>query len=612
VPHTNWTLKYVDSEELVGEGGSPATNAFDTNNNTFWHTQWYSANPPPPHEIQINLGATYNLNGFRYLPPQSQVNGRISQYEFYVSQDGVSWGTAVATGTFANNASEKQTLFSSKTGQYVRLRALTEVNGQAWSAMAELNVLQAGGGPDPKSIEGAWSSIISLPIVAIDMSLLRNGRSLIWQDDNQDDPRGSGANTVAYVWDVATNSLTSVNNPTTDFFCSGHAFLPNGQLFVAGGHDQTDYNGARTAFMFDSSSNTWSQGSSLMANGRWYPTVTALANGEMLVVSGTMTSPSGVNPIPEVWQTNNGGGWRQLGSASLSLPLYPWMHLAPNGKVFNSGSSATTRYLDTSGSGAWSAVANHVYTAEREFGSSVMYDPGKIIVMGGGWTPTNTAEIIDLNVPNPSWQSVSSMAFARRHMNATLLPDGKVLVTGGSSSPDNDATLAVYTAEMWDPATRIFRPMAAMQVPRMYHSTTVLLADGRVLSAGGGRPAATGTTDQRNADIYSPPYLFQANGSAAVRPVITSVSATNVTYGQQFTVSTPSAATITAVNWIRLSSTTHTFNESQSINHLGFTQAAGQLSVTVPSSPAVCPPGYYMLFILKNGVPSISNLMHIQ
>jgi hypothetical protein len=449
------------------------------------------------------------------------------------------------------------------------------------------------------------------------MSLLPDGRVLLWQDDSQYEPRGSSPYTVAYVWDIAANSFMSVDNTTTDLFCSGHAFLPNGQILIAGGHDGSAHNGTRTAYLFDPNSNTWTLSSSLMANGRWYPTVTSLANGEMLVSSGDMTSSTGVNPIPEVWQTNIGGGWRQLGNASLALPLYPWMHLAPNGKIFNSGPGVTTRYLDTSGTGAWSVIGDHVNTSDRNYGSSVMYDDGKVIVMGGGppggVAPTNTVEIIDLNAPTPYWQSVSPMAYARRNMNATLLPDGKVLVTGGSSSNGfNDARLAVLAAEMWDPAAKSFSTMASMQVPRMYHSTTVLLPDGRVLSAGGGRPTAKGTTDQPNAEIYSPPYLFQPNGSPALRPVITSVSETNVTYGQQFSVVTPDAATITGVTWIRLSSTTHHFNANQRINYLRFTQTETGLSVTAPSTPASCPPGHYMLFIMRDGVPSTAQIMGIQ
>ena len=141
IPHTGWTLKYVDSQELVGEDGA-ATNAFDGNRDTFWHTQWLTANPRPPHEIQIDLGKTYTISGFRYLPRQDDSpNGWIGQYEFYVSVDGVTWGSAVAAGTFAKNATEKEVTFSAKSGRYIRLRALTEAYGNPWTSMAEINVI---------------------------------------------------------------------------------------------------------------------------------------------------------------------------------------------------------------------------------------------------------------------------------------------------------------------------------------------------------------------------------------------------------------------------------------------------------------------------------------
>ena len=143
IPQTNWTLKFVDSQETVA-GNYAATNAFDGNPNTMWHTQWsVTPYPPLPHEIQINLGAVYNVSGVLYLPRQDgQTVGTIGQYEFYVSMDGVNWGTAVASGTFASNTAQKQVLFTTKTGQYVRLRALSEINGQPFTSVAELNVLQ--------------------------------------------------------------------------------------------------------------------------------------------------------------------------------------------------------------------------------------------------------------------------------------------------------------------------------------------------------------------------------------------------------------------------------------------------------------------------------------
>ena len=147
ISQSNWTLHYVDSED-VEAGYYAAVNAFDGDPNTIWVTQWYTASPPPPHDIRINLGAAYDISGFRYLPRQDGwSSGNIAQYAFYVSTDGTSWGTAVATGTFSQTSGEQQVLFTMKRGQYIRLRALTEVQGRPWTAVAELNVLAAGGAP---------------------------------------------------------------------------------------------------------------------------------------------------------------------------------------------------------------------------------------------------------------------------------------------------------------------------------------------------------------------------------------------------------------------------------------------------------------------------------
>jgi chitinase len=140
IPKTNWKLKYADSQETSGENGA-ATNAFDGSTNTIWHTQWSSSSPACPHEIQIDLGATYNISSFSYIPRQDgNMNGTIAQYEFYISADGTNWGTAVATGTFDSSSNEKQVLFTAKQGRYIRLRALSEINGNPWTSAAEINV----------------------------------------------------------------------------------------------------------------------------------------------------------------------------------------------------------------------------------------------------------------------------------------------------------------------------------------------------------------------------------------------------------------------------------------------------------------------------------------
>ena len=323
-------------------------------------------------------------------------------------------------------------------------------------------------------VVGRWSRVPDLPFYPVHSHVLPTGKVMIWGDMTSTDPR---------LWDPATATVSSLTRPGYDIFCSGHAFLANGKLFVAGGHIDNGV-GLPNASMYDPFTAQWSSAPNMNA-GRWYPTATTLANGDMLVVSGNIDNSVGENRLPEVFQVGS-GTWRDLTNAQIGLGVYPRMHLAPNGRVFNSAPSTVTRYLDTSGTGAWTVVANHSVNVYRSYGSSVMYDNGKVLVMGGGDPPTNTAEVIDLNASSPAWRQVASMAFARRQHNATLLPDGKVLVTGGTSGPGfNNPDSPVHAAEMWDPATENWATMASQQFPRIYHSSAVLLPDGRVLTVGG-------------------------------------------------------------------------------------------------------------------------------
>jgi hypothetical protein len=148
---TNWTIFYVDSHETVKDNGA-VVNATDGNANSIWHSAWYPTDAPVPHEVQIDLRSVHNINGFRYLPRPDAVDhvtggnvdyGRVAQYEIYVSMSSGAWGAPVATGTFPNTAAEQEVLFTTKLGQYVRFRAITEVKGRPWTSAAELNVLGA-------------------------------------------------------------------------------------------------------------------------------------------------------------------------------------------------------------------------------------------------------------------------------------------------------------------------------------------------------------------------------------------------------------------------------------------------------------------------------------
>ena len=368
---------------------------------------------------------------------------------------------------------------------------------------------------------------------------------------------------------------------------------------------------------------------------RWYPTATTLADGTVLVLSGSFTDPNrppGVQVVvADLLQIWAGGTWRTISQDDgtplnfIGLPLYPRMHVAADGRVFMSGTNDRTLLLKTSTPGQWTEVAFRIM-GNRDYCPAVMYDVSKVIYIGGGnnagtHAPTAETEIIDLGANQPTWQKTSAMAFPRRQHNAVLLPDGTVLVLGGTrggGGPNNgfdDLTPGqpVHIAELWNPDTGQWTQLAAESVDRCYHATAVLLPDARVLSAGGGeyRPDGVVTNDpedsHRDAQVFSPPYLFRGP-----RPVITSAPA-SVTYGATFDVGTPQPDDVRTVSWIRLPSVTHSFDENQRINFLSFQRVPQQVRVAAPASANVCTPGHYMLFLLSQaGTPSVARIIQIQ
>lgn len=333
---------------------------------------------------------------------------------------------------------------------------------------------------------GQWSAVQAWPVTAVHTHLLPTGKVMFY-----------GYSDDARLWDPDTSALSTLARAGFNTFCTGHSFLSDGRLLLTGGHISNNV-GLANAAIYDPLTNTFSH-LPMMNAGRWYPTNTTLANGDVLVVSGDIDT-SHVNTLPQVWRSA-GGDWRDLTTAQLALPLYPFMFLAPDGRVFEAGPNQNTRYLDTLGTGSWTAVANSIH-GYRDYGSAVLYDQGKVLIVGGDDPPTNSAEVIDLSAATPAWRSVSPMVHRRRQLNATVLPDGKVLVTGGSSSGFDNAAGAVYPAE--DPATETWSTMAGFTKYRGYHSVALLLPDGRVLSAGGDA--------SMSAEVYSPPYLSKGRG----------------------------------------------------------------------------------------------------
>jgi hypothetical protein len=479
----------------------------------------------------------------------------------------------------------------------VHTRAVTATDARAAAAAV------AGG---PQDI-GQWGPVTDWPVVGVHIALLPNGKVLAYDSigDNATETYAIQDHTRATVWDPATGTQTPVNVDTGyNVFCSGLAHLQDGRLFLAGGNKDQQLNGIVQTHLFDPTTNTWRLGPN-MAAGRWYPTVTPLRNGEMLITSGRVNTP-------EVFTLS--GTLRTLSTASLSLPLYPWMDVAPNGRTFYAGPDQTLRTLDTTGTGAWQSLGQRD-AINRDYGGHALFGVGKMLVAGGG-PSTSDARVIDFNGATPQVSATAPMAYGRRQHNLTVLADGTVLATGGNSSGASlvDLNTGVYPAELWNPATGQWKTLAAMQVTRQYHSTALLLPDGRVLSSGGG---ICGTCDQvgylaRNAEIFSPPYLFQADGTLAPRPVIDSAPS-SIGYEGAFDIGTTNPGSMTKVALIRLGAVTHSDNMEQRYVPLSFTAGATTLTAAGPPNANVAPPGPYMLVVVDgNGVPSVARMISVQ
>jgi len=228
-----------------------------------------------------------------------------------------------------------------------------------------------------------------------------------------------------------------------------------------------------------------------------------------------------------------------------------------------------------------------------------------VMILGGGNSnpATATTELIDLSVASPQWVWGPPMSQARIEMNATILPDGKVLALGGSAN-DEDRLTASLNADLYDPATNTFSTGATNLYARLYHSNALLLPDATVLVAGGN--PQRGSYEQ-NDEIYSPAYLFNPDGSPAARPIITGVTPSALSYGYGFQLQTPDAADIRSVVLMRPGAVTHAFDMEQRLVGLSFTAGNGVLEVTAPPNGNIAPPGYYMVFILNSrGVPSVA------
>src|SRR6202035_3641677 len=418
------------------------------------------------------------------------------------------------------------------------------------SEMHEKTKLKAMVEANP-TLNGRWDTLpFDMPLNPVHVALMHTGKVLIISGSGNDP---DNKNLQAAVWVPKTATIKTFKI-AWDMFCNGMVVRPDGRPLVLGGTLAYDtptrpFLGEPKTAIFDPVSEKFVNGKN-MSGGRWYPTGTVLGKGSVLVYSGLNETTGAINGSVQI---GNGASWTAAGSAFPGVPLCPREHVLPNGKVFESGANRDSQMYDPVAH-TFTFVANTIFAGNRDYGTSVLlplrpangWKP-KVMILGGANPATNTTELIDLSVPSPAWVLGPPMVKGRIQLNATLLPNGKVLVSGGSENDEDNAT-AVKEAQLYDPDSNSFSSASVMEFPRLYHSNTLLLPDATVVSLGG-NPVRK--VYQPEIEIYSPSYLFNPDGTLAKRPVIKSLSAAAVSFGATLQVHTPQAKDIKTVVVIR-------------------------------------------------------------
>jgi hypothetical protein len=471
-------------------------------------------------------------------------------------------------------------------------------------------------------------------VPAVHAALLPNGEVLYYSGNT-----GPTLPAEARIWDPIGRSVrTPPNAPDVDLFCSGLSFMFVGQLLVVGGTAKYSdgpgdpWFGSKSAFLFQPGGG-WVRIPD-MAFGRWYPSAVCLADGRVLVASGEGDDGGRTTAI-EIYDPFS--GWQTLAeSANRFLPLYPRLHVLPNGEVACAGQGAATAVLNLE-TQEWREIAPAALVPgapegiaasqpvvpprpgrrrprrrrpePHEHGEdsvgprpddlAVLLAPaqaGKVLNAGGGDPALNAAFIIDFNEAEPVWREVAAMHHARWFPNSAIMPDGRLFVCGGGRVRNADP---VMEPEIFDPASETWSLDEPMTVPRLYHSTAMLLPDGRIWVAG--------TDLETRMELYTPDYLLGGE-----RPLLYAAPA-SVTYSQTFPIPMPNPGDVADVCFIRLSTVTHAWNVGQRHIPLDFFVSADEeLTIIAPADWGLAPQGHYMLFIRNTaGVPAVAPIVQL-
>jgi hypothetical protein len=477
--------------------------------------------------------------------------------------------------------------------------------------------------PPPTSgpeVTGRWTVLdYQMPVRAMHATVLKNGKVLLLAGSGNSVNNFAAGSFKASIWDPIAGTFTTLDVPK-DMFCSGHVTLPDGRVLIQGGTKSypttaggADYGGLKDSYIFDPDTNAFTKVSD--ANeGHWYPTLTELGNGDMLMVGGLKEDTTGaVNT--EYWKSSL-GEWlpaSQVPQTWSFWGLYPHMFLMADGRLFYSGGHVFGNGLPGTGASIYNWQSATVADVPglrdkdlRDQAASVLLPPAqdqRVLITGGGNINTNIpgislTDLIDLKQASPAYQPGPDMpGDGKMYVNATILADRTVLVTnGGKFNRDNSAN--VLTAATYDAAANAWTSVAADPIGRNYHSTAVLLPDGRVAVLGSN--PGDGSFELR-ISIYEPPYLFKGT-----RPTISGVPG-QASYGQSFSFNVQSQSSIRWAQLMRPMSVTHQMDSNMRLVDLPITVTNGVATVSVPTNPNLLPPGPYMLNVTDStGVPSAS------
>jgi hypothetical protein len=544
----------------------------------------------PPTVSIITPASGASISGVKTISAIAADNASVPSVQFQI--DSTNLGALITAAPY--NYSWNTALHNN--GSHTLTAIARDASGnQAISAPVTVNVTNA----DSRSQIGEWSPLTSWPLVAINANLLKNGKVLLW--DHEGDVTGP------LVWDPVTTEFTATPLVNDELFCSGQVNLADGRVLTAGGHKPGNgEDGIKSTYLYDPDLNAWSQ-SSDMAYDRWYPGQTKLGDGRVVITSGQIVTGSFAD-IPEIYDPSTGLSTLipSINTNQLKEEEYPANFHLPNGKILAISPEHGPVQLMSADASTWA----NVNTTPILLGSAVQYRPGKILMSGGApafqGSSVKLTAVLDMNASTPTWRTTAPMSLGRYMHNLVMLPTGKVLAVGGSTIAYQQSGSGTLPSEIWDPNTETWATVASLNAPRVYHSTALLLPDGRILAAGGGHNGSL--PNQFSAQIYSPSYLFKG-----ARPIITSAP-DSVPYGATttFTVDSPDAASIASVALIANGSVTHSTDMNQFYTELPFTKTSGQLSITAPQNGNQVPPGHYMLFIVDStGVPSISRIVKI-